>query len=67
MERFLPLRCGKLSIGIKTGIAKQTAKREFFSTVGILGQAVSNVKHLVYFGVINTQELICGSNHVHLV
>ena len=30
MESFPPLRCGKLSIGIKTGIAKLTAEREFF-------------------------------------
>ena len=30
MERSPPLRCGKLSTGIKTGIAKQTDERDFF-------------------------------------
>ena len=67
MERFPPLRCGKLSIGIKTGIAKQTAEREFFRRSGRLDRLLSSVKHLVYLGVVNTQELVCGSNHVHLV
>ena len=67
MESFPPLRCGKLSIGIKTGIAKQTAELEFFRRSVGLGRQISSVKHLVYFGVINTQELVRGSNHVHLI
>ena len=30
MENLYPLRCEKLSIGIKTGIAKQTAEGKVF-------------------------------------
>ncbi len=38
MESLSPLRCVKLSIGIKTGIAKQTAEGKFFD-----GQEIDEV------------------------